>query len=38
VGALPRATKAQLARARRVAEEGPPTELVGLEPFGAEVA
>ena len=38
VAALPRATKAQLERARRVAEEGPPTELVGLEPFGAEVA
>ncbi|MGE5272407.1 MAG: nitrate reductase molybdenum cofactor assembly chaperone [Verrucomicrobiota bacterium] len=35
VDCLPRATKAQLARARRVAEEGPPTELVGLEPFGA---
>ena len=38
VEALPRATRAQLTRARRVAEEGPPTELVGLEPFGAEVA
>ena len=38
VDALPRATRGQLARARRVAEEGPPTELVGLEPFGAEVA
>jgi nitrate reductase delta subunit len=38
VDCLPRATKAQLARARRAAEEGPPTELVGLEPFGAEVA
>ena len=38
VDSLPRATRAQLARARRAAEEGPPTELVGLEPFGAEVA
>jgi nitrate reductase molybdenum cofactor assembly chaperone NarJ/NarW len=38
VGALPRATRAQIARARRAAEEGPPAELVGLEPFGAEVA
>jgi nitrate reductase molybdenum cofactor assembly chaperone NarJ/NarW len=37
VAALPRATRAQVARARRAAEEGPPTELVGLEPFGAEV-
>jgi nitrate reductase molybdenum cofactor assembly chaperone NarJ/NarW len=37
VDALPRATRAQLARARRAADEGPPTELVGLEPFGAEV-
>ena len=36
VGALPRATRAQLARARRVAEDGPPAELVGLEPYGAE--
>ncbi len=36
VAALPRATRAQLACARRAAEEGPPTELVGLEPFGAE--
>jgi nitrate reductase delta subunit len=35
VAALPQATRAQLATARRVAEEGPPTELVGLEPFGA---
>jgi nitrate reductase delta subunit len=38
VAALPRATRAQLAAARRAADEGPPTELVGLEPFGAEVA
>jgi nitrate reductase delta subunit len=38
VAALPRATRAQLAAARQVAEEGPPTELVGLEPFTASVA
>jgi nitrate reductase delta subunit len=38
VAALPRATKAQLAAARRTAEEGPPTELVGLEPFEARPA
>jgi nitrate reductase molybdenum cofactor assembly chaperone NarJ/NarW len=38
VGALPRATRAQLDRAHRAAEEGPPAELVGLEPYGAEVA
>ena len=38
VEALPRATRAQLDRARRAAEEGPPADLVGLEPFGAEVA
>jgi nitrate reductase molybdenum cofactor assembly chaperone NarJ/NarW len=38
VAALPRATRAQIERARRAAEEGPPAELVGLEPFGAEVA
>ena len=37
VGALPRVTRAQLDRARRAAEDGPPAELVGLEPFG-EVA
>ena len=35
VGALPKPTKAQVAAARRLAEEGPPAELVGLEPFGA---
>jgi nitrate reductase molybdenum cofactor assembly chaperone NarJ/NarW len=33
VAALPRPTKAQVAAARRLAAEGPPTELVGLEPF-----
>ncbi len=37
VDALPRVTKTQLARARRIAHDGPPAELVGLEPFGAEV-
>jgi nitrate reductase delta subunit len=37
--ALPRPTARQLEQARRLAEEGPPAELVGLEPFGApEVA
>jgi nitrate reductase delta subunit len=36
--ALPRPTRAQIALARKIAEEGPPTELVGLEPFAAEVA
>jgi nitrate reductase molybdenum cofactor assembly chaperone NarJ/NarW len=36
--ALPRPTRAQVAAARKLAEEGPPTELVGLEPFAAEVA
>jgi nitrate reductase delta subunit len=35
VDALPRATRAQLEAARRVAEGGPPTELVGL-PFSSE--
>lgn len=30
---LPRPTRAQLETARRIALEGPPTELVGLEPF-----
>jgi hypothetical protein len=38
VAALPRATRAQIERARRAAEEGSPAELVGLEPFGVEVA
>ena len=37
VAALPRATRAQLAAAQRAAEEGPPAELVGLEPFAAGV-
>lgn len=35
VDALPRPTKEQLAAARRLAEEGPPAELVGLEAFAA---
>ncbi len=36
---LPRPTRAQRAAAHRLALEGPPTELVGLEPFAAaEVA
>jgi nitrate reductase delta subunit len=34
--ALPQPTARQLDEARRLAEEGPPAELVGLEPFGAE--
>lgn len=38
VESLPRVTRAQIARTRRAAEEGPPGELVGLEPYGAEVA
>jgi len=33
--ALPRPTARQLDEARKLAEEGPPAELVGLEPFGA---
>ncbi len=33
--ALPRPSARQLEEARRLAEEGPPAELVGLEPFGA---
>jgi nitrate reductase delta subunit len=33
--ALPQPTARQVAEARRLAEEGPPAELVGLEPFGA---
>lgn len=33
--ALPSPTAKQLEEARRLAEEGPPAELVGLEPFGA---
>jgi nitrate reductase delta subunit len=34
--ALPSATARQLEEARRLAEAGPPAELVGLEPFGME--
>jgi nitrate reductase delta subunit len=34
VAALPRPSRNQLAAARRIAEEGPPGELVGLEAFG----
>jgi nitrate reductase molybdenum cofactor assembly chaperone NarJ/NarW len=33
VSALPKLKKDQVAAARRLAEEGPPTELVGLEPY-----
>jgi nitrate reductase delta subunit len=33
VAALPRPTKTQLEAARRIASEGPPAELVGLEPY-----
>ncbi|HET9243755.1 MAG TPA: nitrate reductase molybdenum cofactor assembly chaperone [Gaiella sp.] len=33
--ALPAPTARQLEEARRLAEEGPPAELVGLEPFGS---
>lgn len=36
--ALPRPTRKQLEAARRIAAEGPPTELVGLEAFAAGVA
>lgn len=32
---LPQPTARQLEEARRLAEEGPPAELVGLEPFGS---
>jgi nitrate reductase delta subunit len=35
---LPKPTKEQVAAARRLAEEGPPTELVGLEAFAAGAA
>jgi nitrate reductase delta subunit len=38
VRALPRPTRAQVEAARKLAHEGPPTELVGLEPFATEVA
>jgi len=37
VCALPRPTKEQLAAARRIASEGPPAELVGLEPYSTAV-
>jgi nitrate reductase delta subunit len=33
--ALPAPTARQVEEARRLAEEGPPAELVGIEPFGA---
>jgi nitrate reductase delta subunit len=36
VARLPKLTAAQAEAARRLALEGPPAELVGLEPFGAE--
>lgn len=36
--ALPRPTARQVAEARRLAEVGPPAELVGLEPFAREQA
>ena len=35
VSELPKPTAAQIAAARRLADEGPPLELVGLEPFPA---
>ena len=38
VARLPKLTAAQEEAVRRLALEGPPTELVGLEPFGAESA
>jgi nitrate reductase molybdenum cofactor assembly chaperone NarJ/NarW len=38
VSRLPRLTTAQAEAVRRLALEGPPTELVGLEPFGADSA
>ena len=38
VRALPRPTRAQVEAARKLAQEGPPAELVGLEPFAAGVA
>ena len=37
VAALPRPTRAQLEAARRIASEGPPAELVGLEPYPTAV-
>jgi len=36
--ALPKPTRAQLEAARRIAEEGPPSELVGLDQLGAPEA
>ena len=36
VAGLSKPTRAQLSTAQRLAREGPPTELVGLEPFSAE--
>jgi len=36
VASLPKRTKAQAEAARRLAQDGPPAELVGLEPFAAE--
>lgn len=38
VARLPKLTAAQAEAVRRLALEGPPTELVGLEPFGAGAA
>lgn len=38
VARLPELTAAQKEAVRRLALEGPPTELVGLEPFGADAA
>lgn len=38
VAKLPRPTRRQVGLARKLAAEGPPTELVGLEPFAAEAA
>ena len=37
VDLLPPLTRAQRSRIERLAAEGPPTELVGLEPFGVDV-
>ena len=38
VAALPKPTKAQLAAAHKLADEGPPAELVGMEPFTASAS
>jgi nitrate reductase delta subunit len=38
VAALPKPTRAQLAAALKLADEGPPAELVGMEPFTAAVS